>query len=195
MKGLMKRLSLLALSVVMVMSLAACGSDFDSPTGIADPTESAEFYTNRGSLGEIAINVYEGEIVLNLPAGVWKISYQVGGYWYHIAVNLESEQLVFIGILDRGLASDVIIQKGSSLLGDLEDGELSDAAGWLPAEGMEPVELFTSGESLYPGIPENMAHPKKPKVDVCDAPPLPEDYDGKLEYMDAYEAWEQKCGI
>lgn len=164
MKRMLNGLSLVALMLMVGLSLVACSTDVDSPTGVVDPALAGNFYNVGGRVGELAIRVQAGEIALNLPAGIWKVTYTVNGVAYEVAVYLENEGLIFIGILDHGLATDVVIQQGATALTGLKDGDQFTVADWTPAPDQLPIQLVANGEMLVTELDKDVAHPKPEPV-------------------------------
>jgi hypothetical protein len=179
MTRLIKFFSFAVFSLIVVLGVMACSTDFDNPVGSVDPDLAGNFTAGDGVLGELGIRIHDGEIDINLMPGIWKVSYKVNGIWYEVAVYLETERLVLIGIegddpnvADDALVSDVTIQKGTTSLSDLADGTLFDVATWSPLDGVGAISVYHDNQNSegIQEIEEEDAHPEpKPEPVVARA--------------------------
>ncbi len=184
--------------VLMGFGVIGCSQDASNPAGPSMDVEAeaaANYYTVGGDLGEIAGYIEENEFVINLTAGVWKISYTVEGHVYELVVNLESEQRVYVGTHAR--ATYVAVEQGQlSPTAKLQG--LVDMTEWLSV-GNIVIIIIQDGQVVTAIIlSEEYVHPQEIDVPVVEKTPTAtclseEQVHAALETImsDLEEAWMQ----
>lgn len=124
-----------SVALMVIMIAAGCQQeDQDRITAPGRASDLANFYSSRGlGTGDIGGYVKQGEFVLNLPAGHWRVTYTMpDGAQYTKYVVLDQESLCYFGT-----HSDTVVQV------EVEQGEFTDDGSSTPLSNAQ--QLFPSG--------------------------------------------------
>ncbi len=147
----------LLLLIFLVIGINSCKDDESTSPTLPIPEDGiqegkvADYYVKPGlGTGRIAIYLNGREFVLNLPAGVWKISYQVDGVWYAVAVVSDEELLHYIET--DGIVTDIKVERGEYVDGgwlSIGEPEIWVIVNGGIADGIDDLEP----SDLYPPTP------------------------------------------